>query len=212
MTNQGKTPPLPRRQRQRVLTHKGGEAVTVGDTAPPTPEVSPRLAGASDLREADVQGGSLLDSEEVDAPDGVLARPVFPPGLGCSAPGLPEEDKVSEVWPVCGRVLVNASEEVQAGAVGPREEALGPAGVGRPEGAELWLTEGDVWTGELISPAADELDHEVAELVPASSPVPMEGGVPGRDGSDLMPTSPEAKGEADPFSGDMSLSLGKNKV
>ena len=121
-----------------------GKLSRSGTQAPPTPEVSPRLAGASDHGKADVQGGSLLDSEEVDAPDRDLARPVFTPGWVCSAPGLPEEEKLSEVWLVCGRILVNASEEVQVEVVRSREEALGPARVGRSEGVGLWLLVEDV--------------------------------------------------------------------
>lgn len=64
---------------------------------------SPLLAGASDSREVDVQGGSLLDSEEVNDPDGVLARPGSTPGLVRSAPVLPVS------WPlVVSAVCVSA--------------------------------------------------------------------------------------------------------
>lgn len=52
----------------------------------------------------------------------------------------------------------------------------------------------------------------MAELVPASSQIPMDDVVPGRDGRDLMPSSPEAKEKVDTFSVDISRTLGKNEV
>lgn len=71
-------------------------------TVLPDPEVLPLLVGAHDSGEVDAQAGSLLDSEEVNAPEGVLARPVSTPGLVYPVPVLPEEETVSgEVWLVC---------------------------------------------------------------------------------------------------------------
>lgn len=55
----------------------------------------PLLIGASDSEEVDVQGGSLLDSEEVSSPDRVLASPVSTPRMVCSAPGLPKKEIAS---------------------------------------------------------------------------------------------------------------------
>lgn len=98
------------------------------------------MGGASDSGEVDVQGASLLDSEEVSAPGGVLARSVFTPELVCLAPALPEKEKVSgEVWLVCAQVLLPASEEIQVGVVESREEALGPAWVERSKEAGFLL-------------------------------------------------------------------------
>lgn len=58
------------------------------------PEV-PLLVGASDSGEVDVQGRSLLDSEDVSAPDRVLVKPVSTPRMVCSAPGLPKKEIAS---------------------------------------------------------------------------------------------------------------------
>lgn len=70
-------------------------------TVLPDPEFLLLLVGAHGSGEVDVQGGSLLDSE-VNAPEGVLARPVSTPRLVYPVPVLPEEEIVSgEVWPVC---------------------------------------------------------------------------------------------------------------
>lgn len=52
----------------------------------------------------------------------------------------------------------------------------------------------------------------MAELVRASSQIPVEGVVPGRDGRDLVPSSPEAKEKVGGFSVDISLTGGKNEV
>lgn len=107
----------------------------------PDPEASPLWGRASDSAEVDVRGGSVSASEEVNAPDEILARSGSTPRLLCSSPGFLV---LEEVWLVCARMLVNAEEETQVEAVGSKGEALVTAVVDRSEESGLLLMVGDV--------------------------------------------------------------------